>query len=67
LIFDDGNFSEDSTFLLSDWLAHTPKSVLSKNFRVAPQIFDHILAKERYVFQGSLPGSMDEEDRRSKV
>jgi oxalate decarboxylase/phosphoglucose isomerase-like protein (cupin superfamily) len=27
LIFDDGNFSEDGTFLLTDWLAHTPKDV----------------------------------------
>jgi oxalate decarboxylase len=28
LVFDDGNFSEDSTFLLTDWLAHTPRDVL---------------------------------------
>jgi hypothetical protein len=25
LIFDSGEFSEDSTFLLTDWLAHVPK------------------------------------------
>jgi hypothetical protein len=25
LIFDSGSFSEDSTFLLTDWLAHIPK------------------------------------------
>jgi oxalate decarboxylase len=24
LVFDDGNFSEDSTFLITDWFAHTP-------------------------------------------
>lgn len=24
LIFDDGSFSEDSTFLLSDWMSHIP-------------------------------------------
>ncbi len=24
LVFDDGDFSEGSTFLISDWLAHTP-------------------------------------------
>ena len=34
LVFDDGNFSEEETFLLSDWLAHTPKEVLAKNFGV---------------------------------
>src|SRR4029453_8414378 len=32
LVFDDGNFSEDSTFLITDWFAHTPKEVLAKNF-----------------------------------
>ncbi|KAI0806353.1 RmlC-like cupin domain-containing protein [Irpex lacteus] len=31
LVFDDGDFSEDSTFSLTDWLNHTPKSVLAKN------------------------------------
>src|ERR1700736_3893498 len=35
LVFDDGNFSEDSTFLITDWLAHTPRSVLAKNFGVS--------------------------------
>jgi oxalate decarboxylase len=34
LVFDDGNFSEDSTFLISDWFTHTPKEVLAKNFGV---------------------------------
>lgn len=34
LIFDDGNFSEDSTFLLTDYLARTPKEILSKNFAI---------------------------------
>ncbi|KAE9405490.1 oxalate decarboxylase [Gymnopus androsaceus JB14] len=61
LIFDDGNFSEDSTFLLSDFMAHIPKSVLAKNFRVAPEIFATIPTKEKYIFAGSLPGSMEEE------
>jgi hypothetical protein len=31
LVFDDGNFSEDSTSLLTDYLARTPKEVLGKN------------------------------------
>jgi oxalate decarboxylase family bicupin protein len=57
LIFDDGNFSEDSTFLLTDWVAHTPKAVLSKNFRLAPEIFAHVPAKEKYIFSGTLPDS----------
>ncbi|KAI0841055.1 Bicupin, oxalate decarboxylase/oxidase [Hypoxylon sp. FL0890] len=61
LIFDDGNFSEESTFILSDWLAHTPKSVVAKNFNLAPEVFAHLPEKEKYIFQGSQPGSIDEE------
>jgi len=61
LVFDDGSFSEESTFLLTDWLKHTPKSVLSENFNVAPEVFDHIPEKEKYIFKGSLPGSISNE------
>jgi oxalate decarboxylase family bicupin protein len=66
LIFDDGHFSEDSTFLLTDWLAHTPKEVLAENFRVAPEVFDAIPEKEKYIFQGSNPGSISEEIPKGK-
>lgn len=61
LIFDDGNFSEDSTFLLTDWVSRTPKSVLSENFRVAPEVFKAIPEKEKYIFQGSNPDSIEKE------
>ena len=36
LVFDDGNFSEYATVLLSDWMAHIPKDVPAKNFGVRP-------------------------------
>ena len=42
LVFDDGNFSENSTFLLTDWFLHTPTSVLAKNFGVPEEEFAHI-------------------------
>lgn len=61
LVFDDGAFSEESTFILTDWLAHTPKSVIAKNFNLAPEIFAHIPDAEKYIFQGSQPGSIDDE------
>lgn len=61
LVFDDGNFSEESTFILTDWLAHTPRSVIAKNFNLAPEIFAHIPDGEKYIFQGSKPGSIDDE------
>jgi hypothetical protein len=28
LVFDDGDFDEDDTFVLSDWFKHTPNDVL---------------------------------------
>lgn len=62
LIFDDGNFSEDSTFLLADFIAHTPKAVLSKNFRLHPQLFEHCPPSERYIFQGSIPDKIEREN-----
>jgi len=64
LIFDDGSFSEDSTFLLTDYIARTPKSILAKNFRVDEAIFDSLSEKEKYIFQGSIPGSLAS-DRKS--
>jgi oxalate decarboxylase family bicupin protein len=65
LIFDSGDFSEESTFLLSDWLAHTPKAVISENFHLPPELFEHIPAFEKYIFQGSVPDSIDKEKPRS--
>ena len=66
LIFDSGSFSEDSTFILTDWLAHTPRSVISKNFHLPPEIFAHIPESEKYIFQGSQPGSIDDEFPKGK-
>ncbi len=59
LVFDDGNFSEDSTFLITDWFAHTPRSVLAQNFSVAPIDFAELPEKERYIFQSSVPGPLE--------
>jgi oxalate decarboxylase len=58
LVFDDGNFSEEETFLLTDWLAHTPREVLAKNFGVAESAFDRIPEKELWIFQTKVPGPL---------
>ncbi|KAI0661690.1 oxalate decarboxylase [Cubamyces menziesii] len=50
LVFNDGAFSEDSTFLLTDWLAHVPKEVLAKNFKTNISAFDHIPSRQLYIF-----------------
>jgi oxalate decarboxylase len=59
LVFDDGNFSENETFSITDWFAHTPQDVLAKNFGVAEGEFSGIPAAERYIFQGTAPGPLD--------
>ena len=63
LIFDDGNFSEDSTFLLTDYLSRTPKEVLSKNFRIDQKTFDTLSENEKYIFQGTMPGSLADDKK----
>ena len=55
LVFDDGNFSEDSTFSVTDWLAHTPREVLAKNFGVPETAFAGIPEKELFIFQSKVP------------
>ncbi len=58
LVFDDGNFSEDSTFLITDWFAHTPRAVLAKNFGVTESAFAGIPTHERYIFPVKVPGPL---------
>ena len=61
LVFDDGAFSEYDTVQLTDWVAHTPREVLSKNFGVPPTAFDNSPKHELYIFQGEVPGPLAED------
>jgi len=63
LVFDDGNFNEFETFLLTDWLHHTPKKVLAKNFDVPASTFDNVPPRERFIFATDLPRPLDEEKK----
>ena len=63
LVFDDGNFSEYATVLLSDWMAHTPKDVLAKNFGLPQSSFAKLPAKELFIFQSAVPGSLDADQK----
>lgn len=61
LVFDDGSFSENETFLITDWFAHTPSDVLAKNFGVPETAFADLpvdFAHTRYVFDGKVPGPL---------
>jgi oxalate decarboxylase len=59
LVFDDGDFDEDSTFLLSDWFKHIPSEVLGKNFGVPADFFGHTPdPRELYIFKAAVPGPL---------
>ncbi|KAA8571491.1 hypothetical protein MFRU_026g01000 [Monilinia fructicola] len=53
LIFDDGTFSEDGTFLVSEMFLRNPKSVLSKNFQTPVSSFDKLPSDQLYIFNGT--------------
>ncbi|MET3726487.1 oxalate decarboxylase [Fictibacillus halophilus] len=59
LVFDDGNFSDLSTFSISDWFAHTPKEVLSANFGIPESAFANIPTEQRYIYQSTVPGPIE--------
>ena len=59
LVFNDGAFSEDSTFLISDMFAHLPRSVLAKNFGWPEVALARIPEKELYIFQMDAPGPLE--------
>ena len=61
LAFPDGEFSENNTFLLSDWFDHVPTSVLAKNFGVPESAFADIPKKELYIFQAAVPGPLEKD------
>jgi oxalate decarboxylase len=61
LVFDEGMFSEDNTFLLSEWLAHTPRSVLSKNLGLGQTSLAKLPAGSLYIFAADPPKSLAED------
>ncbi|WP_145037147.1 oxalate decarboxylase family bicupin [Paenibacillus sp. Y412MC10] len=65
LVFDDGHFSDLNTLSISDWFAHTPKDVLSANFGVPENAFDHIPKEQVYIFQDQVPGSLASQEVQS--
>ncbi|MBW9117964.1 cupin domain-containing protein [Rhizobium cauense] len=59
LVFDDGKFSENETLLITEYLAHTPPSVLAKNFGVTSDDFADIPTAEKYIFRLPVPQPLD--------
>lgn len=66
LVFDDGSFNEFETFLLTDWLAHTPPEVLARNFNVPESTFANVPRKELFIFTRDLPRPLEEEQKQAQ-
>ncbi|KAJ6129154.1 hypothetical protein N7512_001934 [Penicillium capsulatum] len=55
LAFDDGDFEKiGTTFMVDDWIAHTPRDILAKNFGVDPKVFDKVPSKFPYILNGTV-------------
>ena len=63
LVFDDGNFSESETVLLSDAMAHLPREVLSKNFGVAEAAWRNLPRQPLFIFQTAIPGPVENDQK----
>jgi oxalate decarboxylase len=64
IAFDSGDFSENETFLITDWLERTPREVLAKNFAVEESAFDGLpsdIAHTRYMFAAAVPPSLTDD------
>src|ERR1700744_4603343 len=61
LVFNQGMFSEDNTFLPSEWLAHTPSEVLTKNFGWDKATIAKLPKSALYIFPSDLPRSLAED------
>lgn len=63
LVFDDGSFSEDNTFLASEAFAHNPLEVLSKNFQLPLSAWSNIPPGELFIFPGTkAPADISEQN-----
>jgi len=55
LIFDNGDFSEDHTFSITDWLAHTPPEVVAQSLGISPEEVALLPKGEAYFAKGAVP------------
>ncbi|GAA1928677.1 oxalate decarboxylase family bicupin [Microbacterium aoyamense] len=63
LVFSEPDFSENNTFLLSDWFAHTPTDVVAANFRKTEVEISQFPKDELYIFKANVPGPIADVER----
>ncbi|KAK4218931.1 Bicupin, oxalate decarboxylase/oxidase [Rhypophila decipiens] len=55
LVFDEADFDKiGTTFNVDDWVAHTPKDVLAKNFGLDPKVFDSVPSPNPYITEADV-------------
>jgi oxalate decarboxylase len=64
LVFNQGDFSEEDTFLITDWMMHTPPEILARQFGLDQSTIAKIpKADPLYIFPGSVPTQTLAQDR----
>src|SRR3984893_15310536 len=63
LVFNQGDFSESGTMLLSEWMAHTPPEVLMKNFGLDREALAKLPTGALYIFPGTVPTNTVAQDK----
>lgn len=58
--FDDGRFSEFGTFSITDWVAHTPPKIASRNLLLPSDMVNKLPKKELYILPGKTPPPVPE-------
>src|SRR5260370_24947095 len=59
--FDDGHFSEFGTFSITEWVARTPQTVVSRNLGLSPGAISGLPKKELYILPGRLPPAVPQQ------
>jgi oxalate decarboxylase len=68
LVFDNGNFSEGNTTLLTDWTRHVPPEVLAKNWGVSETDLNDLYTvptEGLFIFQKGVPGPLADEQKQA--
>ena len=61
LVFDDGSFSEDSTFLLTDLMNHFPMEVVAADLGTTPDQLAAMPKKELFIYPCAMPAPLEQE------
>ncbi|TEA17246.1 Oxalate decarboxylase OxdD [Colletotrichum sidae] len=68
LVFDQGDLSEENTFLATEMMLRNPVSVLSKNFKADVSEFDNIPKDQLYIFNGTpAPNDIEQQNQASSA